>query len=213
MDEAVDETSAISIAGLVRRLDGLPLALELAAARLPLYSPQAIARHLDADPGGFLEQPVAGRHASLRAVLDWSVQLLSNAERRTLLDLSVIPSTFDLELASAVAARDDTARVLGRLAQHSLLAGRRGADGEPRFAMPETIRLVCVSQLEPDAHALAMSRLARAAAALVDRFGTRDLVTVTSDIGALAPVADVIRAALDWTADQDVEAALAIATG
>ena len=121
---------------LCRRLDGLPLALELAAARVKLLSPQAILDRLDtvlpflsAGP-----QDLPERQRTLRATIEWSHDLLDEAERAAFRRLSVFPGTYALGAAEAVA--DTDLELLAALVDHSLLK----PVGNDRLLMLETLR-------------------------------------------------------------------------
>ena len=87
------------------RLDGMPLAIELAAARCPALDPAELAARLDGHPGLLSGGPARpGRHRSLEALVAWSYELLGDAERRLLARLSVLRGGFDLGTAERVAA-------------------------------------------------------------------------------------------------------------
>ena len=210
-EESLDPASAAEIADLVRQLDGLPLAIELAAARLPLYSPGAILRHLASGSDAFLKRTTEGRHGSLGAALDWSMDLLDPADRDALLDLSVIPSTFDSAMGTAVIGRPDGESILGTLVADGLVAARRGTDGEPRFYLLETIRSSCQDRQSVERRDAAAARLTGFVAEVVTRFGTASLLAVTSDVRCLTPVSAAIRTVLEWSVAHDPDAGLDVA--
>ena len=139
---AVDEQSGPAVARLVARLDGMPLAIELAAARVEALG---VAQLLDrlGDSLALLaggDRLAAGRHRSLAATAQWSYQLLAEAEQRVFRAVSVFPGPFTLEGAEAVAGREAVPAVL-RLVDCSLLVPpRAGPDGRPRYGMLETLR-------------------------------------------------------------------------
>ena len=138
--------NAEAVAQICRRLDGIPLAIELAAARVRSLPPQQIAARLDDRfrllTGG--SRTALPRHRTLRAALDWSFDLLSEAERVLLPRLSVFGGSFILEAAEAVCAGgpvsgDEVLDLLGRLVEKSLLMPEEGST-EARYRMLETIR-------------------------------------------------------------------------
>jgi len=170
---ALDSKSTVSAADpdvreLCRRLDGLPLAIELAAARTRSLTPsQVLARlgeRLTLLTGGPHDLPA--RQQTLRDTLDWSVALLSTPERTLLARLSVFPSDMSLEAAIAVAGGDlDT---FARLVDDSMLQ-RHPTNESVRFRMLETVRDYALELLGPergrvsDAHARYFLELADAA--------------------------------------------------
>jgi predicted ATPase/DNA-binding SARP family transcriptional activator len=140
-----------AIRGICDRLDRLPLALELAAGRARLLSPEGILDRLErALPlltGGPRDRPE--RQQTLRAAIDWSYQLLEEAEQRVFRVLSVFLGGFDLEAAVSVSGADELELLdpLSALIEHSLVR-RREQGGEPRFHLLETIREFAAEQLE-----------------------------------------------------------------
>src|SRR5208282_5388764 len=127
---------------LVQRLDGMPLAIELAAARVEALGLAQLLDRLD-DRFRLLinaNRAAAARQRSLEAAVDWSYQLLSGPERHVFRFLSVFPGPFTLEAAEAVAGTDAGLAVL-RLVDCSLLVPpRTGPDGRSRYSMLETLR-------------------------------------------------------------------------
>jgi tetratricopeptide (TPR) repeat protein len=116
--------NAAAIAGLCARLDGLPLAIELAAARSKLFSPQAMLARLGDQLTFFTDQRLPPRQRTLRATLDWSYALLGAAEQRLLARLAIFTGRFELEAAEAVCAIDgdiDVFSGLAALLDHSLV--------------------------------------------------------------------------------------------
>ncbi|MEU6483852.1 BTAD domain-containing putative transcriptional regulator [Streptomyces sp. NPDC046887] len=128
-------------AEICRRLDGLPLAIELAAARLRALTPAQIAARLDDRfrllTGG--SRTVLPRQQTLRAVVDWSWDLLDEAERTVLRRLSVFSGGCDLEAAEAVCATEGTMDLLGSLVDKSLVLAVPAADGQMRYRLLETV--------------------------------------------------------------------------
>jgi len=148
-DFAVDATNAPAIAEICHRLDGLPLAIELAAARVKMLPPQAMLSRLEQRlpvlTGGARDLPL--RQQTLRAAIAWSYNLLDPDEQRLYRRLSVFAGGWTLEAAEAVAGSVASGELdldvfdgLSRLVDHSLLRQEEGPGGEPRFAMLETIR-------------------------------------------------------------------------
>lgn len=148
---SLTEENAAAVTEICRRLDGLPLALELAAARIKLLTPQAILARLDDQlkllTGGARDQPA--RHQALRSTLEWSYSLLNAAEKTLYARLSVFVGGFTLEAAEVVCNTDnklDILEGLTALADNSLLR-QEEVNGEPRFGMLETIRAYAVERL------------------------------------------------------------------
>ena len=139
--------NADAVAEICRRLDGLPMAIELAAARIKLLSPAAMRDRLENRlrflTGGARDLPE--RQRTLRGAIDWSHDLLTLSEQRLFRRLSVFAGGCTLEAAEAVCdARSDLGLDLldgiGSLVDKSLLQEFEPPGGEPRFAMLETIR-------------------------------------------------------------------------
>ncbi|MFY7069827.1 AfsR/SARP family transcriptional regulator [Nocardiopsis changdeensis] len=156
---AVTDDNAPHVVRIVRALDGLPLALELAAARLRAMTPAQLAARLDDRfrllGGGVRHTP---RHSTLRAVVDWSWELLDEAERRLLRRLSVFAGGTDLESVEHVCADPGTpGTVAGRdvwtvlfaLVDKSLAVAEepRRADAPPRYRLLETVRAYAAERL------------------------------------------------------------------
>jgi predicted ATPase len=148
-----------TIAQLCQRLDGLPLAIELAAARVRLFLPAALLARLEASgtlpllTGGARDLPA--RQLTLRATLDWSYQLLSGVEQTLLARLGVFVGEFTIAAVEAVAGVDALA-TLEVLVAHSMVQVLVGSAHEPRFGLLETVREYALEQLERrgEAHAL-----------------------------------------------------------
>ena len=148
---ALTTGNAAAIAEVCARLDGMPLAIELAAARCPALGPAQLAARLEGHPGllsGGAARP--GRHRSLEALVSWSYDLLSEAERRLLGRLSVLRGAFDLEIAERVAggeplAPEVVAGLLASLAGKSLVQVQAGA--VIRYWLLETVRQFAAARL------------------------------------------------------------------
>jgi predicted ATPase/class 3 adenylate cyclase len=146
-DFALTDGNAQAVAEICVRLDGLPLALELAAARVRVLSPQAILARLDQRlkllTGG--SKDLDQRQQTLRATIEWSYDLLSAREQLLFARLGVFVGGCRLDAAEAVCDPDgdlgiDVFDGITSLVEKSLLRQRDDPDGEPRFWMLETIR-------------------------------------------------------------------------
>ena len=139
---ALDDQAGPVVARLVARLDGMPLAIELAAARVEALGVAGLLDRID-DRFALLtegDRGAAGRQRSLAATVEWSYQLLEEPEQRVFRQVSVFPGPFTLEGAEAVAGPGAGAVVL-RLVDRSLLVPpRAGPDGRSRYGMLETLR-------------------------------------------------------------------------
>jgi predicted ATPase/tRNA A-37 threonylcarbamoyl transferase component Bud32 len=149
------EDNASSVAEICRRLDGLPLAIELAAARVKLLAPQAIltrlANSLKLLAGGARDLPE--RQQTMRAAIKWSYDLLEAEERKLLNRLAVFGGGFTLDAAEQVANSESDLEIdlfdgVASLVDKSLLAQREMADGEPRFRMLAVVRDFALEELE-----------------------------------------------------------------
>lgn len=135
-----DEETAAACAEICRRLDGLPLAIELAAARLRMLTPRQIADRLD-DRFRLLtsgSRTVLPRQQTLRAVVDWSWELLDEDERDVLRRLSVFAGGCELAAAEAVCG-PAALEALGSLVDKSLVVAAPSGDGEMRYRLLETV--------------------------------------------------------------------------
>jgi predicted ATPase/DNA-binding winged helix-turn-helix (wHTH) protein len=153
----------IAIAEICRRLDGIPLAIELAAARVPLLGVDGIREKLDQRlhvlTAGKRELPK--RHQTLRAALDWSYQLLSAREQTVFRRLGVFAGGFTLEAAQEIAADPeidqwDLLDHLGALVEKSLVVAE--GDSHPRYRMLDTTRLFAFERLIENAEAESVRR-------------------------------------------------------
>jgi len=149
---ALTKDNASAVAEICRRLDGLPLALELAAARIKLLQPQAILTRLDDKlkllTGGARDLPM--RHQTLRNTLEWSYDLLNQDEKILYARLSVFVGGFTFDAVEAVCNMDDSLDILEgltSLVNNSLVRKDETADGEVRFGMLETIRTYALERI------------------------------------------------------------------
>lgn len=205
-DFALTPESAALVAGICRRLDGLPLAIELAAARVPLLSLEQLAQRLS-DPlqvltGG--SRTAEPRQQTLRATLDWSFDALDDAEQGLLGRLSVFAGEWTLEAAERVGSGDgiaerDVLTLLAQLVDKSLLEARAGS-GEVRYRMLLTIRQYAGERLAACGEADAWQR--RLAEYCVELAEAAEQGLLGAEQGAwlerLGLELDNVRAALDW---------------
>ncbi|HEY8217773.1 MAG TPA: adenylate/guanylate cyclase domain-containing protein [Acidimicrobiia bacterium] len=205
-DFVLDALNGPSVAQLCRRLDGIPLAIELAAARVSALSPQALVDRLDQRFKLLTRGSRAAleRHQTLRSTIDWSYELLDASERRALNALSVLAGSCDLAAAEAVLADEqletgDVADTVGQLVDKSLVVVDDD-DADPRYRLLETIRQYAQDQLEATGDTPAVRArhaacyVARAEAA-GPRLRSREQVDAAA---ATARDTDNFRAALDF---------------
>jgi predicted ATPase/DNA-binding CsgD family transcriptional regulator len=148
---ALTAGDSAAIADVCSRLDGMPLAIELAAARCPALGPAQLAARLEGHPGllaGGAARP--GRHRSLEALVSWSYDLLNDAERRLLDRLAVLRGGFGLEVAERVCggeplAPEAVAGLLASLAGKSMVQVQVGV--VVRYALLETVRQFAAGRL------------------------------------------------------------------
>ena len=220
-DFELDEANAAAVTGICRHLDGIPLALELAAAHLHVMEVDEIASQLEDRfrllSGGDRSAPP--RLQTMRASIDWSYQLLTQAEKTLLRRLSVFASGWSLAAVRAVCADEalpeaDIPDLLGRLVDKSLVQVLRRKGRELRYRLLETLRQYGQEKLL-DAGELASTRgqhlayfvsLAEQAAP-----GLENANSVTW-LGRLDDELDNLRLALEWSLAKDVEAGLRLIT-
>ena len=207
--------NAPAVVDVCRKLDGIPLAIELAAARTRVLSVEQISEKLE-DPLALLTTGVrtaAPRHRTLRATLQWSYELLSEGERELLGRLSVFAGGWDLEAAEVVGAAGEPADaglvldLLSNLVDKSLVVAEAEADGALRYRMLEPIRQFAREMLEESQEAPEVRRrhaehyLALAETAEPELLGAdqgRWLQRLRTELGNL-------RAALSWSLEPGEE--------
>ncbi len=203
-DFALDETNAAVIAQIVVRLDGIPLALELAAARLRALSPEQILERLGDRfrllTGG--RRTALERHQTLRTALDWSHDLLSPDEQRCLRELSVFAGGFRLEEATRACTGDEfeVLDLVTALVNKSLVQVDQEPRKAPRYAMLESVRQYAQDRLDQSGEGLEARRRHR------DCY-RRLAVETRAATGAghrnvfLDREMDNLRAAIEWSLD------------
>lgn len=219
---ALTVENAVAITQITRSLDGIPLAIELAAARTSVLSAEQIADRIDdslrlLNRGRRTDLP---RHQTLRGVVEWSYQLLAETDRLLFDQLSVFRGGFTLEAAEEVCSGDDLDRyevldVLSQLVDKSLVVFEEGPEGESRYRLLETLRLYTTERLAEKGQVEAVSgrhaayflaMLERAQSELFDSRQVACLNRLESDY-------DNFRAAMGWALESDDgETALKIAS-
>ena len=219
----LNAANADAVAQTCRLLDGLPLAIELAAARTRVLSPQSMPHWVDGSLAllGGCAPDRPQRHQTLRSAIAWSFALLTPDEQHLFRQLAVFAGGFTLEAASTVVESAggraiEVLDVVAELVAKSLVSPDADVDGEPRFRLLQTIRAYAFEQLvASDGRARAQQRhaaffLALAERAEVESHGRQQLVW----LNRLTAEHDNLRAALRWSAaigDIDTELRLATA--
>jgi non-specific serine/threonine protein kinase len=211
---ALTAENAPAVTEVCQRLDGLPLALELAAARVNVLSPAwllaRLERRLPVLTGGPRDLPE--RQRTMRDAIGWSYGLLAEPERALFRQLAVFVGGWTLEAAEAVAgAGGDVLDVLSALVEASLAQPMAGPNGEPRFRMLETVRELGLEQVDSDGEmAVARDRHAAWCLAYIEAANARlDGRDDRPWLDRWEAERDNLRAALAWRIEQgDAEAAL-----
>lgn len=219
-DFAVTSATAAAVAEICTRLDGLPLAIELAAARSKLLPPEAlVARLKQCLPlltGGPRDQPL--RHQTLRAAIDWSYDLLPSAAQQLFRRLAVFGGGWTIETAAAICGDGGELAMLDALQgllDHSLIVERGGVSGVPRFTMLDTLREYAEERLIASGEADSLRRhhaytfLALAERAAPELHG----VEQRAWLQRLAHEHDNLRGALTWSETSDTDHELGLRLG
>jgi len=210
-DFALTSANATAVADICRRLDGLPLAIELAAVRVRTLPPQALIERLRNTLQVLIGGPrtLPARHQTLRATIDWSYNLLDDDEQTLLPRLGVFVGGWTLEAAEDVCTIDGDLRVdvldgLQSLVDKSLVRASEPAAGEARFTMLETIREYALERLaERDEVEPLRERHARFFLALVETAERhRSRLDRAEWLRRLEIEHDNMRAALAWSREQ-----------
>ena len=210
----VTNENAPAVAEICVRLDGLPLAIELAAARIRVLTPQAMLGRLG-DRLGLLSagaRDLPARQQTLRGAIAWSHDMLEEDDRELFARLSVFVGGAGLDEIESVCSGEggDTLDGLTSLTEKSLVRQAEGVEGESRFTMLETIREFAIEQAKErgqwdalrERHARAFGELAHEASGQVMGKGSR------ASLDRLDLEHDNLRAALAWFMEHDTEAAL-----
>ena len=212
---ALTEENASAVVGICRRLDGLPLAIELAAARASAVPPRALLERLQRRLPFLTSgaRDAEERQRTLRRTIDWSYDLLSPEEQRLFARLAVFVDGCRIEAAEVVCDVDADLDGLTSLVEKNLLRQRSDPDGHPRFMMFETIREFATERLT-DAGALdsVRDRHADYYFSFIDDVLDAKL-TIAEELARLANEQANLRAALGWANEQGNAARLASAVG
>lgn len=216
----VDHDTITTVAQLCHQMDGLPLAIELAASRVSSLGLQPVADHLDQQLALLSEGSATApqRHQTLRATIDWSYQLLSEAQQAALRELSVFRNGFSLDAAEAVMGGNDPTtsalKDLASLADKSLISAAI-ENGVQRYRMLETVRQFAHEQLETDpAIEDVRERHARWASQLVRDIWPAMYDSRISEVAsALATEASNLQAANLWASTHDKSTSAQILLG
>jgi len=218
---AMTGENAPAVAAICQQVDGLPLAIELAAGRSKLFSPQALlprlANRLKLLVGGAQDLPL--RQQTLRGTISWSYDLLSQDEKTLFRRLAVFVGGSTLEAAEAVcnAHTDleiDVLEAVAGLVDKSLLRQEEQADGEPRLLMLETIREYALERLAASGEAEAIQRQHATFFLAMAEQSDRKLRSAEQSTWRRRLVVehDNLRAALRWTLEsQEAEMGLRLA--
>ncbi|MEI9981759.1 MAG: hypothetical protein WDN69_00125 [Aliidongia sp.] len=211
-----DADASSSVAEICRRLDGIPLALEMAAARVPLLGLEGLRAGLDERLVMLRSgaRTAEGRHRTLRDTIAWSHALLDACDQRVFRRLAAFRGSFSLDAAIAVAGeaadRWETVDAIGRLVDKSLVATEGGE--QPRYRLLETLRLYASECLVADGEVEQVAeRHARFFMDLLDR--AYEAWQATPDAAWLKlyrPEIDNARSALDWALADEGRAEIAI---
>ena len=217
----ISNENALAIAGICARLDGLPLAIELAAARIKLLPPEALlarlSNRLKLLTGGARDLPA--RHQTLRGAIEWSHDLLDEGEKTLFARLAVFSGGRTLEAIEAVCDAADDLPVdaldgVSSLLDKNLLLREEGPENEPRFAMLETIHEFAREKLRKSGEAEEVRRLHAEYFLRLAEEAEPDLVgpDEVAWLDRLEAEHDNFRAALSWSlGDGNIELGLRLA--
>jgi predicted ATPase/DNA-binding SARP family transcriptional activator len=211
---ALGDGNASAVVEICRRVDGLPLAIELAAARCGLLSPGEIALRLDAVLGALATGPrdAPARQRTLRATIDWSHDLLGENEQAAFARFAVFAGGATVTAVETITEADlDT---LGRLVAKSLLVREHNPTASSRLRMLETVRAYASERFAAADHEDVRERHYRFFLALAERHGADRALwgrDSTEHLARLDAESDNIHGALRWAFDQsDARSALAM---
>jgi non-specific serine/threonine protein kinase len=213
-DLALDGEAGAVVARLVQRLDGMPLAIELAAARVEALGLGQLLDRLDDRLLVSANRAAPARQRSLDAAVDWSYQLLPEPEQRVFRYLSVFPGPFGLDAAEAVAGPDAGPAVLHLVDCSLLVPPAAGPDGRSRYWMLETLRGYGLRQLEQAGEGRAAAASLAAYALSVAERAVEQLARRDTELSAarwLDAEDATVHQGLAWALDHDPPSALRLA--
>jgi predicted ATPase/class 3 adenylate cyclase len=211
---ALTAENAASVTQICTRLDGIPLAIELAAARIRLFSVEQIASRLDDRfkllTGG--SRTALPRQQTLRALIDWSYDILGEEERQVLRRLSVFAGGWTFEAAEFVCPTQDVLEMLAQLVNKSLVVVDKDGSESTRYHLLETIRQYARDKLLEAGEAFEVRTIhsqyfLQMAEAAEPHMYQADSGKV---ISSLDNERDNFRVSLEWTTENDIESALRI---
>lgn len=213
---ALTDDNAAAVAELCRRLDGLPLALELAAARVRVFTPQQLVGYLDRrfDLLTGSDRTAAPRHRTLAATIRWSCETLDPRERVLFTRLGVFAASFDGDAVEAVCAGPPldagVIAVFSRLVDKSMVSGHHGDPDQVRYRLLESLRMYAGAELTDAAAAALSAAHAAHYLALAEAIAPQLLGPSPQAARARLAVEEPnLRAALAWSADAgEVDTAL-----
>lgn len=215
----MDDEEVCIAAKICRRLDGLPLAIEMAAGWTGVLGLETLAAKLDGSFDAWLRARTTAppRQFTLRNTLEWSHDLLDRAGRTVLRRLAIFPGSFTLSTAEAVVADDDIPQIrvfeyLESLVRKSMVAVEPGLRSQ-RYRLLETTRAFMLEKLSGSGEEKAVRRrharyVFRLLEAGMDEWETTGDAVWLDRYGSLI---DDVRAALDWAANEDTDDAVALA--
>jgi predicted ATPase/class 3 adenylate cyclase len=214
----LSDANAADLAAICRRLDGLPLAIELVATRLRLLSPHALRRRIDSAVDTALDIASTGRQTehrqkTLRDTITWSYELLTPEEQGAFRRLGVFAGGADLAAIAAVLAEgtrtdrlDNPLETVAELVDVSLVVAADGPNGEPRFTMLETIRAYARDELQAAGEAPALhGRHARHYLAVAQQLQDQRESQHLAALDRATAEQDNLREALAWSLEGAVE--------
>lgn len=211
----LDSATAAAVADIVRNADGLPLAIEMAAAQLDAVNLEQLKSETATGWAGVVNR-VRGspeRHRSLRSCVDWGYDLLGDGDKIAFRRLAVLPAPFTIDAASALVGYH-AGDVVARLVRRSMLSvAHQGADGRSRYAMLETVRAYAAGLLSSDEAAVTREAALGWYVLETERLSAmaESSTTELEAIGWIDAEQDNLREMLGWAAVCDVILGLRLA--